>query len=175
MRVARPWGRSGVRRWLARERGQAVVEFALVLPLILIFVLGMMQIGLLLNTRQQLADVARAGVRTYALTGDAKATYTAVGLALRQLPAAASVTYEVTALFANGSGTGYNYFTGNTQLVTPRAPVAHRGDWVTVSVTYRYANPIQASVGGFRLPPTFTLVESATARSEYDPSLAAAP
>jgi len=64
----------GVRRVLAErlaslrtEDGQAAVEFALVLPVLLMLVIGIIQFGLLFNKYITLTDAARSGAQTLAL------------------------------------------------------------------------------------------------------------
>lgn len=62
----------------AREEGQALVEFALVLPLLLLLVFGMIQFALVLNARQTVAHAAHVAANAYAQTlergrGDAEA------------------------------------------------------------------------------------------------------
>jgi Flp pilus assembly protein TadG len=49
------------------EKGQALVEFALVLPFLLFVLYGIIQFGLLLNTYITVTDSARAGARQLAL------------------------------------------------------------------------------------------------------------
>lgn len=54
-----------VRRWLrGRRSGQAIVEFALIAPLLLMLVLGIVEFGRAWNVLQVLTDAARAGART---------------------------------------------------------------------------------------------------------------
>ena len=54
------------------ERGAAAVEFALVLPLLLLLLGGIIDFGFALNTQISLTHAAREGVRVEALgTGDA--------------------------------------------------------------------------------------------------------
>ena len=53
---SRAWGRR-------LERGSAVVEFALVLPLLLLLCLALLQIGLLARDQLLLVQAARAGSR----------------------------------------------------------------------------------------------------------------
>jgi Flp pilus assembly protein TadG len=52
---------------LSNSRGQALVEFALVIPIFLLLVLGMMDMGIVLNQYLVVAEAAREGVRSAAL------------------------------------------------------------------------------------------------------------
>ena len=54
----------------AGQRGTATVEFALVLPLLLVMCLALVQVGLLARDRMLLEAVARAGAREAALQDD---------------------------------------------------------------------------------------------------------
>jgi Flp pilus assembly protein TadG len=45
------------------ERGQALVEFALVVPILLLIILGLVEFARAWNTQQVLTDVAREGLR----------------------------------------------------------------------------------------------------------------
>ncbi|WP_328993407.1 pilus assembly protein [Kribbella sp. NBC_01245] len=49
------------------DRGAAAVEFALLLPLLLLLVLGIVDFGRMLNAQQTLTQAAREGVRLVAL------------------------------------------------------------------------------------------------------------
>jgi len=51
----------------ARDRGTAAVEFALVLPLLLLIVFGIIDLGRALNAQITLTEAAREGVRLEAL------------------------------------------------------------------------------------------------------------
>ncbi|PSR36827.1 MAG: hypothetical protein C7B44_06980 [Sulfobacillus thermosulfidooxidans] len=62
MRIA-PWLGS---RWQDRQ-GQALVEFALVIPLLLLFLLAIIQMGLLFNGFITIQQAARIGVRDASL------------------------------------------------------------------------------------------------------------
>ena len=55
------------RRHRRGERGQSTVEFALVLPLLLLLVTGVIQFGLLFDHYITLTDAVRSGARTLAL------------------------------------------------------------------------------------------------------------
>jgi Flp pilus assembly protein TadG len=51
------------RRLIRRERGQTMTEFAIVLPIFLLLVLGIAQLGIAFNNYVQLTDAVRAGAR----------------------------------------------------------------------------------------------------------------
>ena len=50
------------------DRGSAAVEFALVLPVLLVVALGLLQVGLVLRDQLLVAQSARAGAREAAVT-----------------------------------------------------------------------------------------------------------
>jgi TadE-like protein len=52
------------------EEGQAMVEFALVLPILLMIVMGIIQFGILFNNYVTLTDAVRAGARQAAVSRD---------------------------------------------------------------------------------------------------------
>lgn len=52
------------------DRGQSTVEFALVLPLILLLLLGLLQAGLMLRDQLVVAGAAREGAREAAVSAD---------------------------------------------------------------------------------------------------------
>ena len=53
---------------LKRKNGQSVVEFALILPVLLLMVLGIIEFGRLLETTNVLTSAAREGVRAAAIS-----------------------------------------------------------------------------------------------------------
>jgi len=55
---------------MKKQRGQAIVEFALVLPLFLIFIFGIVLSGMLFADYMTLSNVARSSAREAALTSD---------------------------------------------------------------------------------------------------------
>jgi len=133
-----------------------MVEFALVLPIILLLLFGMLQLALVLNARQTVAYAAAAAANGYAQTliraqGDARAA--TAGAQLR--PAfgqAGEVEYRIirrgaeTAITADGVGTF--------------------GDLVVARVTYRYPSPVRAGLAGFHFPDTLALTAEAVVRIE---------
>ena len=61
-------GRAGTRPVLHDERGQSMVEFTLVLPLLLVVLFGIIQFGITFNHYVTLTDAVRAGARTAAVS-----------------------------------------------------------------------------------------------------------
>lgn len=59
------------------ERGAAAVEFAILLPLLLMLVLGTIEFGRAYNAQITLTNAARDGVRVMAINNDATAAKTA--------------------------------------------------------------------------------------------------
>lgn len=58
-----------IRSWLREDRGSAVVEFALVSPLLLLVALAVLQVTLALHVRSTLTAAAAEGARAGALAG----------------------------------------------------------------------------------------------------------
>ncbi|RCK69302.1 pilus assembly protein [Desertihabitans brevis] len=76
-----------MRRARRDDRGAAAVEFALVVPVLLLIVLGIAELGRAYHVQTTLSGAARAGVRVMALENDDRAARTAArsaagGLAL---------------------------------------------------------------------------------------------
>jgi len=56
-----------VKKFAADLRGVAAIEFAVVLPIVIVLIFAMIQYGIILNTRQIMSNAARAAVRSYAV------------------------------------------------------------------------------------------------------------
>jgi Flp pilus assembly protein TadG len=75
-----------------RERGAAAVEFALVLPVLILLILGIIDFGRMFNAQQTLTFAARSGARAMVLQNSTSAAITAAqngASALGTLPASA--------------------------------------------------------------------------------------
>ena len=92
------------------DRGQGTVEFALLLPVLLVLVLAVLQVGLVVRSQVQTTHAAREAARVVAVTGDADL---AAGAAAR----------------AGGLDP--------SRLSVEVSGVAVRGGVITVSVSYR--------------------------------------
>ena len=113
---------------LARcRKGQALVEFALVLPLLLLLILGIVEFGRAWNAKQILTDAAREGARL-SVVGDPTITDTSqVNPSIRTIIALAGLdSSTATISYPDGFKTG----TGNVTSVMVSLPfqfvVLHR-------------------------------------------------
>jgi Flp pilus assembly protein TadG len=119
-----------------RQSGAAAVELALVLPILLLLVFGIVDFGRAYNAKISLTQAAREGARARALGADAAATTTRVQLAAGFLPAG-SVSVA--------AGTP-----------CPASPSATDVATVTATYTFTYATPIGALAGFAAGPVTLT-------------------
>jgi Flp pilus assembly protein TadG len=125
-----------------RERGSAVVEFALVLPIVLIVLLAVVQVGALARDRLLLAQAARAGARQAAIDASDASAEDAVR--------AAADALDPTRLSVVVSRTGV------------------RGSPVSVHVTYQ--ETVAGVLAGWLFPSSVELTGDATSRQEFGPS-----
>lgn len=72
-------------RYVKNDRGQTLVEFALILPVLLLLVIGMMDFGLIINQHMIMAEAAREGARSAALGGSNSTVTTVVRTAASQI------------------------------------------------------------------------------------------
>ncbi len=125
------------------EKGQAMVEFAIVAPLLLVLVFGIIQFGIVFNHYMTLTDAVRAGARQAAVS--------------RALPDPATAAENRVRSAAAGSLRDANDTSALVVTVTPHDPAsgqdkfAQGGD-VTVTATYPYSiNLFGFVVGAGRL------------------------
>lgn len=141
------WGQDAARRARARrggadarnDRGVAALEFALVLPILVLLLLGIMEFGMIFGDQLALTHAAREGARLASV-----GKYDAVTVKNRATPLpAAGITITT-------------YVNGAAGL--PSA--ADRGDAVKVQLDYAYDWTV------LPFPGTITLTGSATMRRE---------
>ena len=129
------------------EDGQATVEFAIILPLLLILVTGIIQFGLLFNKYITLTDAARNGARTLAVgRGLSNPCDPAVSQMVKSASAIGLTSGQVTPSFSSGSDyCGSGTYTYNTSGNTGGNEV--QGDQATVTA----AQPFPLSVFGMAI------------------------
>ena len=104
------------------DRGAAAVEMALVLPLLLLLVFGIVDFGRALNLQITLTQAAREGVRPAALRQPASAVNAAVSNATVGI--AAPAPSVAIAACPTGPGTATVTVTKTFQFVTPVGAIA---------------------------------------------------
>ena len=123
------------------NRGQAIVEFALILPVLVVMVMGLLEFGLFFHAHINVTVAAREAARIAAL--DTSATnQTITAAALTTMPATTNLTVTV----------------------SPPAPrVTGLPVTVSVSLPHTFITPLIAVL----MPANpYTITSSATARSE---------
>ena len=124
-----------------RRRGAAMVEMALVLPILIGLTFGAIEYGWMFFRASQVNQAARHGTRT----------------AVRPAATAEEIEAAVTAVMSDaGFGTSDYSFT-----VTPTGGAADVGDEVTVAVTANYS-----PIGGGLVPTPDTVFGTATMAKE---------
>ena len=79
-----------LKTWRRDDRGQALVEFALIMPFLLLFLVGIVEFGRAWNQHQVITDAAREGARK-AVVFDAAVTVDTVESTIKQALAAAGI------------------------------------------------------------------------------------
>ena len=87
-----------------RENGQSAVELALTLPLVLLLIFGMLEMGWLASTRQVMDTMTREATRAGIVAASTSAATTAINAAVTKIkPAYMTGTVTVTVTFSNPS------------------------------------------------------------------------
>lgn len=83
-------------RCVAHDTGAAAVEFALVLPVLLLILFGIIDFGRAFNAQITLTQAAREGVRAYALSGNASDGDARAKEAVQGTPLAGAISTSTT-------------------------------------------------------------------------------
>jgi Flp pilus assembly protein TadG len=150
---------AGKCRLLHDERGQALAEFALVLPLILLFIAGVVEMGRAWNIKQVVTDAAREGAR-YTVVQDAN------------IPDLAAVQTKVEERLALGGVTESTItFSSDDPDCAVVANCFHQNAGIGKEMTVSVSTPFQMNLIGTLLgwaggPTTITITTNATMRNE---------
>ena len=140
--------RSTARR-RARSRGQSVVEFALVVPIFLLILFGIMDFGFILYSRMTVINAARDGARIGITLTDTPTMIPAQVANQASGSSGGLVTNGmVSTICIPGSGAGQHCASNFVNAVP--------GDSVRVSVTYPY-HPFFPLLFGQTIPMTSTV------------------
>jgi Flp pilus assembly protein TadG len=133
-------GRGG--SWVS-DRGAAAVEFALLVPIFLVMVFGIMDFGLVLYSKTVVNNAAREGARTASLGGTLDQSVTAAISAAGDLTGA-SPTVSTTCTLANSATLCPKWVSGtNGEPPPPLSTVT-----VTVNYTYAWMTPLVEFIPG---------------------------
>jgi len=122
----------------SHERGAAAVELALLLPVLLMIVFGIIDFGRLLNAQITVTEAAREGAHAYALGGDYNQRVRTV---TQTLPGTVTAT----------PGTA-----------CPASPGTSNDATVTVTYRFSFVTPVGALMGMFGVAPSGTKTLTAT-------------
>jgi Flp pilus assembly protein TadG len=124
-----------------RQRGAAALEFALVAPVLLLMMLGMIDFGLRLNAEAVVTNAARDGARVASLGGDS-----AQVIAAAQKSSYPSATVKVDCLLLTDLATACD---GGATYDVARADKKTTSNVARVTVTYHYSyiTPLPAWIG----------------------------
>lgn len=144
----------------ARERGAAAVEFALVLPVLIIILVGVIDFGMVTNAQAIVANAARDGARVASMGGDeatscdaaVTAATTLVGFSDTGDCSTSTPSVAVSCLTAGGANCASTF--NSSREVGGTAVVA-------VTYTYKWISPAV-----FGLPGQTTITKKAYMRIE---------
>ena len=108
-----------------RESGQSLVELAITLPLLLLLIFGMLEMGWLASTRQVMDTITREATRAGIVGASTSACTTAVNSAVTsKKPSYMTKTITVTVTFSNPSSFKDGNITVTTAYdLTPLTPL----------------------------------------------------
>jgi Flp pilus assembly protein TadG len=132
---------------LQSENGQSAVEFALILPILILLLLGIIEFGWFFNAKITITSAAREGVRVYAINGESgKGSGGPIEMAIKN---------ATNSLILDG---GIAFTTSGPAELTVGSGV----QMVTVNVTGKVK-----SLVGFIVPGGITMSSEASMRAEY--------
>ena len=138
---------NGLDRAIRNRRGQALAEFALVLPLVLLFIAGIVEMGRAWNIKQVVTDAAREGAR-YTVVQDGTVDSNAVKAKIMERLALGSIETA-------------------TITIEPSADWRKGGQPMTVTVTTQFQmGLIGALLGWAGAPSVVPISTQATMRNE---------
>ncbi len=122
------------------ERGQATIEFALALPLLVLLLIGLVDVARALNAHVLIANAAREGARYAIVSPDSSEREVAAEVAARAAPLA-SALLDVSATYTTDGGTTWHRF--GESGIPPAVLASTEMGSVPVRVSARY--PLSAT------------------------------
>lgn len=100
---------------IKNEKGQALVEFAIILPILLLLIMGILQFGMLINSYLTLENSSREGARLGIVGG--------TNSDIQNIVIKTAPTLDPSAITIN---------------ITPSDGTRNSGDTLTINLTYNY-------------------------------------
>lgn len=135
------------------QRGAAALEFAIVLPILIFVLLGIVDFGMVMGAQTQVSNAAREGARTAALGSTTFKAEQAVKNAISGMPGATNSGTSVAVVCKTSSGVACSLDDSTVDT----------GGTVTVTLTYVHS---WISPAFFGLSPTITLTGQSQMRIE---------
>ena len=150
---------------LKKQNGASAVEFAILLPFLVLLVFGIIDFGLLMYNQQVLTNASREGARA-AIVGDCATrlddtTTSGIGKIVQDYCASRLIT------FASTNNPPTTVVTPNDSDRSCGSPPVDTGANLTVRVTYDYRF-LMPSIFGFPTNATKTLAAQTVMRMESD-------
>ncbi len=129
----------------SRERGAAALEFALVAPVLILMIMGMVDFGMVVNAQAVVANGARDGARVASLNGsEANARSAALKSTSSLGGTAPTVAVQCfTDITAATACTGANYDAAKAAGYIVRVTVTYSYTWITPLPTWIGRGPTQ--------------------------------
>lgn len=127
-----------IRRRIASSRGQTLIEFALIAPIMFIFLFGIIDFGMMLNKRIVIEHAVREGAR-----------YAAVHSTCADIQDRTSERAGGSAV--DSAEVGVHYYHQGSLTTSPVG-----GDDVKVTAPFRYSFPLLSTFGGGPIDVTMT-------------------
>jgi Flp pilus assembly protein TadG len=165
MRTARRSNIVGTRAKYGKRRGSATLEFALVLPILLYLILGIIEFGWMIKSQLTIANATREGARFAALGNTSTAVRTRVKTVSTSLPTSLTdgqIVLDQTADRTSTSPT-YSAWPSDTSDTPPKNGVVV-GNLLRVTVNY----PFKPLTGFFPFLKNRTLTSSASMQREVN-------
>ncbi len=134
-----------MKRLIRNQRGQATVEFALILPVLLLLVLGIIEFGKAWNLAQMATDAVREGTRQCVLADNLKYTQANVEIWIKNRMATAGVPTTVPTV------------TFSTTVGATAAPCENSDQPVTITMTIPYSWMFFTALQPITLTSSFTM------------------
>ncbi len=171
-RIGGLYGRGSVmklRKVRRREEAQSLVEFALILPMFLILLFGVIDFGLGLRAYVTLSSATREGAR-YGIVGNQPGTFIAGGSGDCNGTTTTTIVGKVCATMNGLDLTDIQTVTTDCTVTAPPPP-CNPGDPIEVHAEYRYhyITPVRSIVNvlsGGSMPGYLTVRSTVTMRQE---------